>query len=454
MKRQNDTTESLVYAYHCRPPVSGWDAVLAESARMGALWDALVEIERAAERQLEEAAAADDPEVAVRLGAIGDLTARLRGTDAPTDRAAILAIVKERATIRRSLWPLLAAWRKAHNETCDRIEVARRAAVTKARQASPCWWPNYNAVIENYDRARKGVRQFGRRLRKSDAAAGGFLAVQIQRTRSGLGGAPGEIVGAGLSMLRIESAERETHVTLRVDRKGHTITLPLVLHRPLPPDVRVKSAQLIWRADPERHGARLCLTITRPFIERVPAGAGTAEIELGYWPEIGGGLTVARGSERLRLNTRWMARMDRIEHLTGVLDSVSAAPYCIKAWSRERNNLREKLPRVRREQYRLFARRLAKTYADIRLTMPLLCVVAQHERGSDENARRHRAALSSLQSELQHQCRQHGCRLTIASATVPASVDTSKTRKINRRTREQIASARKQGDDAHGISEL
>lgn len=199
MKRQSDGVETLVYAYGCGEPTAGVDAVMAEDARMRALWDRLVGIDREYERRVLASACADDEKLAA---IVAELEQRRAMTTAPDDDWR--AERKLQRDLEAQTWPLLAAWRKTNVDTLREHEQWRREQVTLARQESGCYWGNYNAVIQRYDTARVEVRTRGRRLQFSDRTRDdGCLTVQIQRTASGLGAAPNELQDGTYAQLQI-----------------------------------------------------------------------------------------------------------------------------------------------------------------------------------------------------------------------------------------------------------
>ena len=336
MKRQRPDTESLVYAYACSTPLSGAEHLVAERERIRALWNRLVDIDRATEHAITKAAGADVPALQLRLMDMARLTAQLR--DPATNRTAARQIVTERRAIERETWPYLTAWRRANKPRCDEIEATRRASVTEARQESRAYWGNYNNTIGDYEIARRTVRQFGRRLRYQDEGRDdGCLTVQIQRTRSGLGASPAELQDGSFAAVQIAAVDPRAHdpavfrgdrrklartrLQMRVDAAGHMVTVPLVLHRALPEDARIKSVQLTWQARPGyRLRWRACFTISRPATDLPAEGAGAAQVILG-WQERNGALVIATGPSELALPRVWMAGMDRVARLQGAIDA-------------------------------------------------------------------------------------------------------------------------------------
>lgn len=495
MKRQPAQTESLVYSYGCRKAlISGLEHAIAEAERQRALWDRLVDIDRNAERAQMNAAAADVPDIAATVVEIDRVTAELRADG--LSKTGVKALVRERDALRRSLWAPMAEWRKGHADECRRIEKERRDAVTNARQATDCYWGNYNRVIADYERSRLTVRQFGRRLRYAqEGAKSGCLTVQIQRTKTGLGAAPRELMDGSFSALSIGMVDPRAHdphtfrgerdrlcrteVEMRVDADGNMIRLPISFHRPLPDDARVKSAQLVWRQQGGKTRYSLCLTISRPQTTRLPLSGGNVHLRLGYDLTSSGALAVAEGDRSLQLDSEWMTAMDRVEALQSSIDDgwklvagqlvidarCGPAEYAeivltrkqaglrispeVSEWyqayrrqSNEMHGLRSKLIGRRREIYRLFARDLCRSCAALDVQTPILAAVAQAERYLPTNSLRQRAALSVLVMEIKHQAAKYGVAVRVASAPVPLDVDPKKIRKISRRQRAEIESAR------------
>lgn len=357
VKRSNDKTVKRVYAYGGRAPIDGWAEALAEADRQRALWNRLVDIERAHDERVHAQAARDEPAVATvkeriktlseRIGAFIDerrgLRAKAREKVAtPIIDGELDRLVPERRAQRKELWRLLAAWRKEHKDTMRSIETERREAVRDARRQSGCYWANYNRVIQAYDGARQAARRQGRRLRHFDSAReDGILTCQIQRTQSGVGAAFGELFGA-VSAVRIEPVPAAAHdratsrgerrrlcrttVTLRVDAAGNTVTLPINLHRPVPEGMRIKSVALNWRREGERLRFQLCLTVSGPDESIAHSSTSACGVDLGWRLEDDGSLLVATVAstagpiKRYTLPADWMQGMDQVERLSRHID--------------------------------------------------------------------------------------------------------------------------------------
>lgn len=448
----------LGYAYHCEPPIVGLDDALAEHERCVDLWDELVDIERRTERTVEDAAATAYPDIAVALREIVDLSTAIH---AAPNRDARKPMIQSRREARRRVWEGLKKWRTSHKDEARAIEGQRQAEVKAARQArdtrsdAPMYWPNYNAVIARYEAARAGARQFGRRLRHHDPLRDdGVLAVQIQRTRTGLGAAPDEL---SLSMLTIEALppsawsgpkkQRLIHVRMRIDAAGHTVTVPMLMHRPLPTGCRVKGAQLCWR----RIGlqTRWQLVLQLADVPTQPPAAyrthGTLDL---CWAQSDDGLVVARPSwrdpyvlpadwietgKRLREQQSWLdsslneQRDIADEKTRAQLDGGQRAVYALRreqlpqsirewltSWRRiwwQTDHGRRKWLARRQWIYRQWAREIVRERTDLVMDARRLDKIARAERWADGNGLRQMAAVHTLRAEIIHQANKIGARV-------------------------------------------
>jgi len=483
--------QALVYAYGCQQPTRGLDAAMAEHERCADLWDELVQIDRDCEQQLLDAALADDDAIRERSDAIA-------ACDVTT-----VAGRRGRAKLWREQRVAVRKWARGRPEA-KTVEAHRIERVKRARQSSPAWWCNYNRVIQAYNAARSVCRQKNRRLRMHDHARDdGVLAVQIQRTRSGLGAAPCELMDGTTSALSIGAVpdaaygdavpraqrrrQTRTVVEMRVDAAGNTMRLPVMLHRPLPGDARVKAAQVTWRRRAGRVRWQLCLTLSMPEPRAVAVPEEPTRLTL-LWQPANDGLVVARcGDETLTLPSRWMDRLTRTEGWRGWLDESrerirAAAPErwkvalqlsehemldALLAHAREqprrgrlphgaqhdlelarayadeaaaRGDVLEwrrgwayvhqarlatwrKLLLHRREMYRLWARRIVRLYPHIDIDDIDLSRVARQDRNTDENGMRQRAAPHTLRAEIVHQARKIGCRVVASGVVLTPSDD-------------------------------
>lgn len=326
---------NLVYAYGCDAPITGEREAEEEMERQRALWDACVLIERDIEKMTLEAAAEDTPDLRACIERIESLSRRM--DEAKDDE--LIAIRNDRRAQFKERNRLMWAWMKEHKEAVRALELQRRERIKRERQASPAWWPNYNRVIGDYETARKAVKKFGRRLQlSSESEDRGVLTVQIQRTPSGLGAAPGELQDGSYGNLQIGKVDPvaytqtrakrtkgcRTLLDMRIDAAGHMIRLPIWLHRPLPA-CRVKLAQLVWRREGGRVRYRLCLTLS--LDHPAPAWANRSACAVSLAAEDRAGLVIGQVADStgprdvLRLDSRWTARAKYCEALKQSIQS-------------------------------------------------------------------------------------------------------------------------------------
>ncbi len=435
--RQREGVQTRVYAYACAVPTEGWAAAVAEQARQWDLWDALVRMDaqlrerelvqaeadpvvREARKALDAAQTALEQALAERRAARQAARGRI---ETPALDARIRALLTARREASRTLWTAVAAWRRAHAAEVQALRQERAAAVSTLRRQSGCYWGYYNRVLDAYERARTQGFRTGRPPRPIDPRRrDGVLTVQIQRTRTGLGAAPDEVLagkaGGAVALVPTPQGPGTHRLILRIDAAGHRLVCPVWLHRPLPPNGRIKSVQWTWQRGEAHWRYQVAFTVTCPA-PPAPAHPSTdaAGLDLGYRRQADGGLLVGtlvgsdRSVRRYVLPASWLAALDYAESLLGSSDDRRR---------QEGFNLRARLLRRRREWYRLWARDLCRDYAALVLEEWDLGTVARVRRSEAEaeaqaeapiRAQRHRAALSQWRLAIEQQAAKTGTRL-------------------------------------------
>ena len=475
-----------VYRYGCGRPLSGWEYAQAEQERCTQLWDALVELDRAIEGQTLQAAALDDPAIMRANEGIAQLTARL--AEDPDDKA----VREERRGLYAERRAALTVWNRAHKTVLREYELRRQAGTKLARQQSAAWWPNQNRVLQAYEAARQLCRKSGRRLHLYDVDRDdGVLAYQIQRTRStqvervpdptapkgfrivssDLGAAPEELQDGTVAAIQIGRVDpraydratcrgerdrlHQTILEMRVDADGHTLRLPVWMHRPLPAECRVKAAQITWYHRAARLHYQLCLTIAIPDVPlRVACEAATAARLTFHWVREGGLKVLSleepdHAPSLWALSPRWLAKADLAARKRWEIEETIAAareryeddprwgdlfqersylamfgrlqaswaslPSDIQGWYRQLRHswkfcegLRAHLLGERRQLYRSIAREIVSRYPVIEVPDTSFAEVATAERGSPANSDRHLAAPHLLRQEILHQAAKVG----------------------------------------------
>jgi hypothetical protein len=291
-----------------------------------------------------------------------------------------------------------------------------------------------------------------------------------------LGAAPAELFDGTVTALQLSDAplpgRRASLLEMRVDAAGHTVRLPVWLHRPLPDDARIKTAELVWRRQANRTIWRLCLTLSVPLpappIVRLDALQAPVRVALGWTLTDAGALRVATarsgdGCEHAwSLSAEWMRRYDLIAarerwlkdeiktireryeldaRWSAVLAEPSVAvlfaalqarwgelPAALREWYRAARGrwratagLRQHVLGERHDHYHRIAREIVRLGAVIELPEIELAQIARELRGDDANSLRHRAAIHTLEGMIRHQARKIGCRVLASGAAVDAA---------------------------------
>lgn len=361
-------TESAVtvFRYGLLAPINWGRDVEDELYRMNALWNKLVEIERANRERYREIISTSPAlsEVSERIEALHrereDLIAerkRRRASARSKSKAdtadldeRIKAIKAELAPLYEQRKSLAAEAREQQKPLLDALEAERREAVKAARQSSGCFWPNYNAVIASYEIARKRAMKTGADMRFRRFSREGRLVNQIQGGMSveDLFSCRHSQVGIRLGG---QSRGRQTgtlYVTAYTgrDESGRRIRrnveFPIILHRPFPKDAVIKEVAVnIRRRSPsvvsgqtETDDGRIieygeaeysvAFTCQTPAPEK-SAGSSAAGINIG-WKRVSGGLRVATAAfhdgtfEHLILPDEWVKKYERVQALRSGID--------------------------------------------------------------------------------------------------------------------------------------
>ncbi|HLJ72351.1 MAG TPA: hypothetical protein VKU03_13610, partial [Roseiarcus sp.] len=260
-------TTIRVYRYGLAPPLDWDDECDAEMARLDRFYNALVEIEEAAQAEYRRLSSSDETAL---------LETRIAAAEEAKDWGAAKAL-------RAALKEIRAALRKANAAAIDAAEEKRKADAKAARQNCGAYWSSYNAVIRSVELARqKAIKEgaaFGKRTH--EPGKGDWrMTVQIQG-----GASVADVLGGKNSQLRIAApahfgalrdrpagmsrkACRHGRVTMVVHNTGglRRVTWPLMMHRPIPPEAIIVGAEIVKR---RRLGSRwddwhLCVTVREP----------------------------------------------------------------------------------------------------------------------------------------------------------------------------------------------
>lgn len=210
------------------------------------------------------------------------------------------------------------------------LELARREAVKVARQNSGLWWGNYNPLVRAFENARSASVRNGHTLRSRAPGGNSRITNTLQ------GGADVEhLFDGSLSQVMIRppsgrawSAEsrgerrrlQRTRLTATVFvRSGErrSVTWPMVMHRPIPDDCRVKEVIITRRRVGERWKWAASFICTRApgSAASLPAAAKPLAVDIG-WRRVPDGLRVATVSAADGLPNFVVLQKDLLEAFT------------------------------------------------------------------------------------------------------------------------------------------
>lgn len=344
---------ALVYQYGCEVPDS--PHIQQEIELMRAFRDALVTADQKHHKMEESAMIASMPEYASARANLDSASDALRSIIEArnTDRAKtgakasvldqdVTASVEIRNAARTKCWDLAKKWRATNRDAWLDLETQRREAQKMLRKNSGLYWGNYNRALQDFEASRQTCRKKGRKLRYSDLTReAGCLTVQIQRTKTGLGAGPTELMDGSVRDIQIghipdgaqdiRSACRrakacKTKLEMRIDAAGNMLRTNVWMHRRVPDGSRIKAAQLVWRHEGERMVGSLCLTIIAPEVAPKHESRCAAGVNLGWRLNPDGSLRIATSltsSGRLThhcLSKEWMEGMNRVDRLCSHID--------------------------------------------------------------------------------------------------------------------------------------
>lgn len=286
-------TEVLIRKYGLLEPTGWADDCESEIRLMDALWNKLVDIhedyitkylERISKDEGFSEAKSEYDRLVATNAAASDITASKRR----------LAIVQKDVTRQKA-------------DELRALEASRRDEVKVARQESGLWWGNYNALIRAFERARSAAIRGGQTMHRRAGDGDGRITNTIQ------GGADSEALFDGsLSQImvrpvsgrawssesrgerrRLQRTSLSATVFVR-DGERRTVTWPMIMHRPIPADCRLKEIIITRRRDGNRWRWAASFMCTREADRAppVPTGLKRIAIDVG-WRRVPDGLRVA-----------------------------------------------------------------------------------------------------------------------------------------------------------------
>lgn len=328
--QKNEPTVVVVRRYGLRQPLDWGTDCDDEMRRMTALWNNLVAIE-AEHRVAFVALTAADPKVRALEAKVKALVRIVEKKQATKEqlvelRTARANLKEARKNARSQIKPAIAA-----------LETKRREAVTTARQKSGCYWGNYNAVVASYERARVALMSRGGELQERKFNGSGRIVNQIQRksAKHEPGMSVHDLFAGARTQVRVMPVDEaawkmntprgkpcHTQLTMNVftrDGVCRTVTWPMVMHRPIPEDARIKEVVVIRERVADRWEWSVVFTCRMPAPALAVPPVRRCGIDLG-WRKTDQGLLVATladdaSSETFLLPPDWLRGMEHVEAL-------------------------------------------------------------------------------------------------------------------------------------------
>lgn len=258
-----ESTTVLIRKYGLLDPIDWGSDCEGQLLLQNTLWNRLVGIERETQTRCRKilSADADYAQLITELRAldieIADHWRRRRSPDhaiaAGETVAQIRALILRRRQLTQRERELRAALRPQFASALLQVDIERKAAVKRARQESGLWWGNYNAVCAAYERARVRALRSGATLRFRAFDGTGRFRNQIvggMSVEDLFAGSHSQVCAAHLAddahthPVRAErrrlSRTTLTATVYTVSRERRSLTWPMIMHRPIPEDARIK----------------------------------------------------------------------------------------------------------------------------------------------------------------------------------------------------------------------
>jgi hypothetical protein len=355
----NSSKPSRIFSYGALPP-DHEDLVVAQMRVANRYRSALVELERVRRGRALDALRARFPEVPALEAEVEALRERIAQVEAAVKvrNAAARrrrATAEERAELRglrerrrevyadlkaRKAWddpglqPDLEAVEKWAKE--EALALRARFAHPADGEGPPLYWPTYLEVEDSLRGARRGAPPVFRRF-----TGEGQVSMQLQK------GLPvPDLLACTDTRLRLEvqdAGKRHYRLWLRIGSEGRAplwAKVPIILHRDLPADARIKWARLLRRHCGTHWRWQVQFVLERDEWPADAASGGACGIDLG-WRLVSKGLRVAfwagddGRSGELVIPHADLARWRKADDLTSIRDrNFNAARDALAAWVR------------------------------------------------------------------------------------------------------------------------
>jgi len=382
-----------IFSYGCLAPLKGQDLLEEQLRRAHTYKNTLIGIERRRRESVQEAirSVGDVGPLATRVDeletALSEARTAIRAKRAREGRRADTAAESERAraivgALRTARTALREAKQRVKGDQALRariwdIEGRFLAEVREARASCGVYWGTYLQVEAAVGRARKALGP--PRFLRYDGT--GKIAVRIRQ-----GMTVDELFGCQDTRIRIRPIPADTYSRRRHHRRlasrtvvsiragteeGSRLPLwiefPVILHRPLPTDARIKWAWVLRRKIGLRYEYRLQFVLESESFRtpETPAGKGTVALDLGWRNKPDGGIRVAYwlddtgASGEVLVPARTQLGLQKPDDLRAIRDKAfDAIRLELRRWLKSRSDLpgwlRERIKGL--EQWRSQAR--------------------------------------------------------------------------------------------------
>jgi hypothetical protein len=309
VKRKTSTTPTKIYSYGCLPPIVGAELMDQQIQRAHRYRNILTEIElRRRERVQKEMLAFGD--VGVLTGKVEALAAQLtdvrvaikakrqadrKRVEAKSESERAKALLTELRDARAELKAAKEAVRTdvRLRERLREIEDQTRAEIRAARSVCGTYWGTYLTAEAAAEASRKSMTP--PRFLQYDGS--GRIAVEIMHgmpvaevfeckdTRLQIRPVPADTYQRPRKLRELAS---RTMISIRAgsnnDRSPKWVQLPVILHRPMPPDALIKWAWILRRRIGLHFQYQLQLVLESESFQppEEPLGSGTVAIDLGW----------------------------------------------------------------------------------------------------------------------------------------------------------------------------
>ena len=248
------------------------------------------------------------------------------------------------------------------------LEADRMEEVKQAYKASGLWWGNYNAVIKSYNTARSRAIKEGGKLRFQNFDGSGRFTCQIFRgmsTEDLLSGKNNvaqirkitsteftEVIGSNTPAPQLQSAgsrrDKREYGILAITvytgeneagtKSRRTLDFPIILHRPLPVEVTLKTLTVNRRKVGTDFRWSVTFTYTNENSKVVARpSARSCRINFG-WQQVAGGLQMATindgaGAQHIILP---QVIIDKLAYCKTLQDRITAVASANHAWLLEK----------------------------------------------------------------------------------------------------------------------